>query len=489
MQSRSRRADRRARCARRRHPRRADLSSCSHARSGTTRSSRPGRRACRCRASWMRCDRTRGRRSSTCSSARSRAPRTPRAGTRCCASCRFSPRCLPLRGARGRCRAERARWWIALDRVLRPRQPLCRRGARLLAARRSLCLRPVRPRARRRGDPAAPRRALGRRRPGPLDPLPRALRRRRPCSSSRSRGVGAGVGARPGRGPARVFAMAPRPARPAALRDGVAARARRHALCRASSPRSAASGAFPSPFGPPVPQALFAAGLAAGAVLAVLVFRATSEDAPGRSPRCSCSSSSPLSLAASVWRPIAFAGRSEMAVLPVWIWAVARAAARDREVRMRGRRRRGTGARGHDLRRRRPASAARPTSTAVAKPRAPGAPRGRRARRARLLPAGAPGGRPRPARGARRVASRQAMPLIPAGSSPGRSSRGRTCACAQRLAEGLPPGGRLFLLLPPAYNAARAHGRRSAERGRLARARAPGRRRPDGLDAAEPARR
>ncbi|HWZ86010.1 MAG TPA: hypothetical protein VN032_07415 [Thermoanaerobaculia bacterium] len=33
-----------------------------------------------------------------------------------------------------------------------------------------------------------------------------------------------------------------------------------------------------------------------------------------------------LALVVSLWRPVAFAGRCEMAVLPVWMWAVARAA-------------------------------------------------------------------------------------------------------------------------------------------------------------------
>lgn len=93
-------------------------------------------------------------------------------------------------------------------------------------------------------------------------------------------------------------------------------------------------GRIPSPFGPAIPQALFAASLAAGVALSVLVFRATRQDPSGRLAAIFVLLVLALSVAASVWRPIAFAGRSEMAVLAVWMWAVARAAARDRSVRI-----------------------------------------------------------------------------------------------------------------------------------------------------------
>ena len=93
-------------------------------------------------------------------------------------------------------------------------------------------------------------------------------------------------------------------------------------------------GRIPPPFGPAIPQVLFAASLAAGVALAVLVLRATRQDPSGRLAALFVLSVLALSLAASLWRPIAFAGRSEMAVLAVWMWTVARAAARDRSVRI-----------------------------------------------------------------------------------------------------------------------------------------------------------
>jgi len=222
-------------------------------------------------------------------------------------------------------------------------------------------------------------------------------------------------------------------------------------------------GRIPSPFGPPVPPALFAAGLAAGALLAVQVFRATKDDPPGRLAALFVFLVLALSLAASVWRPIAFAGRSEMAVLAVWIWAVARAAARDRVVRV---------AAG--------ASAAlglaatlfivagphpRPTtSTAVAS-------LARLARPVDVVLAGP--GFYLPARLAadrgRLAASVASLPESDA-AHPGWFVAWPLAEpdvrLAQRLADGLPPGGRLFLLLPPAYNTP-ALMTPLAERGRL----------------------
>ncbi len=157
-----------------------------------------------------------------------------------------------------------------------------------------------------------------------------------------------------------------------------------------------------------------------------------------------------FSLAASVWRPIAFAGRSEMAVLAVWIWAVARAAARDRSVRIAAGMAAALGlcatlfvvAGPHP----------RPTtSTAVGSlarlaragdvvlagpgfylPAELAADRGRLAARVASLPEG----------DAAHPGWFVAWPLSDA-----------DVGHALRLADGLPPGGRLFLLLPPAYNA------------------------------------
>ena len=183
----------------------------------------------------------------------------------------------------------------------------------------------------------------------------------------------------------------------------------------------------------------------------MLTFRASTDDEPGRSAAVFVLLVLAFSLAASVWRPIAFAGRSEMAVLAVWIWAVARAAARDRSVRIAA----GMAA----------ALGLCATLFVVAGPHPRpddhdrgGKPRAAGPRRATSCSPGRvstfrPSSRPTAA-GSRHASRRcpKATRPIPAGSSRGRS-RTRTSRHALRLAEGLPPGGRLFLLLPPAYNA------------------------------------
>ena len=220
-------------------------------------------------------------------------------------------------------------------------------------------------------------------------------------------------------------------------------------------------GRIPSPFGPPVPQALFAASRAAGAVLSILVFRATKDDMPGRLAVLFVFLVLSLSLAASVWRPIAFAGRSEMAVLAVWIWAVARAAARDRQVRMAA----GAAA----------ALGLAATLFVVAGPHPSDDHdgRGSLARLARQGDAVLAGPGYLPARLAadrgRLAASVASLPESDA-AHPGWFVAWPLAEPdvrhAQRLAEGLPPGARLFLLLPPAYNTP-ALMKPLGERGRL----------------------
>jgi hypothetical protein len=209
-------------------------------------------------------------------------------------------------------------------------------------------------------------------------------------------------------------------------------------------------GRIPALFGPPLPQALFAASLAVGAALSVLVFRASKQDAAVRLAALFVFLVLGLSLAASFWRPIAFAGRSEMAVLAVWIWAVARAAARDRAVRIAAGAAAALGlsatlfvvAGPHP---RPTTSTAVGSLTRLARPgdavlAGPGfylparlaADRGRLAARVASLPDG----------DAVHPGWFVAWPLA---ESDVRS--------ALSLAEQLPPGARLFLLLPPAYNA------------------------------------
>ncbi len=84
-------------------------------------------------------------------------------------------------------------------------------------------------------------------------------------------------------------------------------------------------GRIPSPFGAQPPLAGAAAALV-GILLVALLVPAAREDRAVRSALVFVLLVVALALAASLWRPIAFAGRSEMAVLPVWLWAVARAA-------------------------------------------------------------------------------------------------------------------------------------------------------------------
>ncbi len=92
-------------------------------------------------------------------------------------------------------------------------------------------------------------------------------------------------------------------------------------------------GRVPASFGPPPPPALFFAAFAAGAVLLLrLVARARSDRDVLRGLLFAALVLGGA-LAAGAWRPIAFAGRTEMAVLPVFLWAAARAAAADRPAR------------------------------------------------------------------------------------------------------------------------------------------------------------
>lgn len=84
-------------------------------------------------------------------------------------------------------------------------------------------------------------------------------------------------------------------------------------------------GRIPSPFGAEPPLVGAAAALV-GILLVALLLPAAREDRAVRSALVFILLVVALAIGASLWRPIAFAGRSEMAVLPVWLWAVARAA-------------------------------------------------------------------------------------------------------------------------------------------------------------------
>lgn len=87
-------------------------------------------------------------------------------------------------------------------------------------------------------------------------------------------------------------------------------------------------GRVPAPFGPAPPHAVFVAGALLGTALIALLLPSARADGAVRSALLYVLIVLGLTVGASLWRPAAFAGRSEMAVLPVWMWAVARAAAR-----------------------------------------------------------------------------------------------------------------------------------------------------------------
>ena len=93
------------------------------------------------------------------------------------------------------------------------------------------------------------------------------------------------------------------------------------------------AGRIPPPFGPPLPRTLL--WIAAGAAIALIAATAAAWRAD---PRIRIGSAAVLltlggALAVSPFRPVAFAGRTEMAVLPVWLWVIARAAGARRPVR------------------------------------------------------------------------------------------------------------------------------------------------------------
>ena len=94
-------------------------------------------------------------------------------------------------------------------------------------------------------------------------------------------------------------------------------------------------GRVPGPFGGPPPTALFLAGVAAGIVLlgALAHVAVARGDAEVRRALVFTVLVLGGALCAGAWRPVAFAGRTEMAVLPVWIWGVARAAGESRTSR------------------------------------------------------------------------------------------------------------------------------------------------------------
>lgn len=92
-------------------------------------------------------------------------------------------------------------------------------------------------------------------------------------------------------------------------------------------------GRIPAPFGY-APPALMWAAAAAGSILAALLVVGARRDAGVRDALAFVGIVLAGALAISLWRNFAFAGRTEMVVLPVWLWAIARSAGERPGVRM-----------------------------------------------------------------------------------------------------------------------------------------------------------
>jgi hypothetical protein len=93
-------------------------------------------------------------------------------------------------------------------------------------------------------------------------------------------------------------------------------------------------GRVSAPFGTSPPRVALLATALVGAALAVVVARASRGDSSVRAAALFVLVTLGLAFGASVMRPIAFAGRSEMAVLSVWMWGVAKAAPGRRAARV-----------------------------------------------------------------------------------------------------------------------------------------------------------
>jgi hypothetical protein len=94
------------------------------------------------------------------------------------------------------------------------------------------------------------------------------------------------------------------------------------------------SGDIPHPFGPPLPDVLLGAGIALALAIGVALAMQWRHDADLRRVCAFLVLFFGGVLFASLARPIAFSGRTELAVLPVWLWAVALAGERSRVARI-----------------------------------------------------------------------------------------------------------------------------------------------------------
>ena len=94
------------------------------------------------------------------------------------------------------------------------------------------------------------------------------------------------------------------------------------------------AGRIPHPFGPPLPGALVALGAGLTLLLAFALALTWREDEPLRRGIAYLVLFFGGVVFASTARPVAFAGRTEMAVLPIWLWTIARATDRSRLARI-----------------------------------------------------------------------------------------------------------------------------------------------------------
>ncbi len=93
------------------------------------------------------------------------------------------------------------------------------------------------------------------------------------------------------------------------------------------------TGRVPLPFGTPPPAVLRSLSIAVGLLLVLALLRVARRDPQVRDAVAFVGGMLGLCLLLSFAMPFAFAGRTEVAVLPVWIWAIARGAGGDRLVR------------------------------------------------------------------------------------------------------------------------------------------------------------
>ncbi len=89
----------------------------------------------------------------------------------------------------------------------------------------------------------------------------------------------------------------------------------------------------PDPLGRPLPEPLFLLACAAGIALLVSVLLLRTRQPQARAGRAVVLLTLTGILAASFWRPVAFSGRSEMVVLPIWLWLLARSSEESLAVR------------------------------------------------------------------------------------------------------------------------------------------------------------